>query len=115
MLDQRRVGLVFRALGDPTRRALVERLGRGAATASQLAAPLPISLAAVIQHLQILEESGVVRSQKAGRVRTCSLKPEGLRLAGKWLADRTGLGERRLNRPGALRAESPKRKGRKRK
>lgn len=105
MLDQRRVDRVFRALGDPTRRALLERLSRGPASVSQLAEPLGVSLAAVVQHVQVLEESGVVRTEKVGRVRTCSVAPEGLRLAERWLDERVTLWERRLDRLGALLAE----------
>ncbi len=77
---------VFAALADPSRRALVERLGRGPASVSQLAQPLDMSLAAVLQHLQVLEESGVILSKKRGRVRTCRLRPQALGSAGQWLA-----------------------------
>jgi DNA-binding transcriptional ArsR family regulator len=79
---------VFHALADPTRRAMVERLGRGPASVGQLAAPLAMSLPAVLQHLQVLEASGLVRSQKVGRVRTCQVVPAALRSAEQWIADR---------------------------
>ena len=102
MLNQRSVDQVFHALGDATRRALLERLSRGPASVSQLAQPLDISLAAVVQHLQVLEESGVVRSEKVGRVRTCSLEPDGLRPVERWIAERRSLIERRLDRLGAI-------------
>jgi DNA-binding transcriptional ArsR family regulator len=105
MLNQKRIDRVFHALGDPTRRAMLERLSRGPVSASELAEPLAISLAAVVQHLQILEESGVVRTEKVGRVRTCSIAPEGLRIAEKWLNERMTLWERRLDRLGQLLAE----------
>ena len=105
MLNQRRVGQVFHALGDPTRRAMLERLSRGPRSASQLARPLAVSLAAVVQHLQILEQSGIVRSEKTGRVRTCRLAPEGLRPAEQWIDERMALWGRRLDRLGLLLAE----------
>jgi DNA-binding transcriptional ArsR family regulator len=105
MLNQRQVDRVFHALGDPTRRAMVERLSRGPVSASRLAAPLAVSLAAVVQHLQILEASGVVRTEKVGRVRTCSIAPAGLRLAEQWISERMTLWERRLDRLGDILAE----------
>ena len=111
VLDSRRVDSVFHALAEPTRRAILERLSRGPASVSQLAEPLPVSLAAVVQHLQVLEQSGVVRTEKVGRVRTCSIRPEGLRLAEQWIQDRMTLWERRLDRLGDLLAEDkPKKK-----
>lgn len=93
---------VFHALADPTRRALIERLGRGPASVSQLAEPLSMSLAGVVQHLQVLEESGVVKTAKVGRVRTCELHPAGLSAAEKWIHDRRALWERRLDLLGEL-------------
>lgn len=78
----------FHALADPTRRALIERLSRGPATVSELAQPLPISLPAVVQHLQVLEASGLVRSTKMGRVRTCQLEPQVLEQAETWIRER---------------------------
>lgn len=96
------VDSVFQALGDPTRRALLERLGEGPLSVSQLAAPLAVSLAAVVQHLQVLEHSGLIRTQKVGRVRTCAIAPGGLDIAEQWLADRRALTERRLDRLGAI-------------
>jgi len=97
---------VFHALADSTRRAIIERLSEGPASVSQLATPLAITLAAVVQHLQILEESGLVRTQKLGRVRTCRMEPKGLTLAERWINDRRSLWERRLDRLGKLLAES---------
>jgi DNA-binding transcriptional ArsR family regulator len=79
---------VFRALAEPSRRNIVLRLAEGPATVSDLAAPLDMSLAAVMQHIQALEESGLLRSSKAGRVRTCELEPDMLALAEQWLSDR---------------------------
>ena len=93
--------LVFQALADPTRRAIVEQLTRGAASVSTLAAPLPMSLPAVLQHLRVLQESGVIRSSKTGRVRTCEIEPAALDAAGHWIHDRRAGWERRLDRLGA--------------
>ena len=89
---------VFHALGDPTRRAIVQRLSAGPVSVSQLAAPLAITLAAVVQHLQILEDSGLVHTEKVGRVRTCRIESEGLSAAEQWIADRRTEWERRLDR-----------------
>jgi DNA-binding transcriptional ArsR family regulator len=98
---------VFKALSDPTRRAMVERLGRGSATVSELAQPLDMTLSAVVQHLAVLESCGVVRSEKAGRVRTCHIEPVGLQLAMDWFAGQRALWDRRLHRLGAvLRADA---------
>lgn len=108
MLNQPRVDQVFSALGDPTRRRLVEHLSRGPASVSALARPLGISLAAVVQHIQVLERSGVVRTHKVGRVRTCQIEPQALDAAAAWLAERRTLWERRLDRLGdLLAAEEP--------
>ena len=99
------VDSVFQALGDPTRRALLERLGDGPLSVSQLAAPLTVSLAAVVQHLKVLEQSHLIRTEKVGRVRTCAIAPSGLDIAEQWLQDRRALTERRLDRLGALLAQ----------
>jgi DNA-binding transcriptional ArsR family regulator len=96
---------VFRALGDPTRRAIVEKLSEGPISVSQLAAPLHITLAAVIQHLQVLEESGLVQTEKIGRVRTCQIEPAALSAAEQWFAKRRSIWERRFDRLGDLLAE----------
>jgi DNA-binding transcriptional ArsR family regulator len=96
---------VFHALGDPTRRAIMEKLSEGPISVSKLAEPLVITLAAVVQHLQILEESGLVRTEKTGRVRTCRIEPEGLAVAGKWIENRRTTWERRLDRLGDLLAD----------
>jgi len=89
---------VFQALADPTRRAVVERLSRGPMSVSDLAEPLDMSLPAVMQHLQVLEASGLVRSEKVGRVRTCRIEPKTLSLVEKWVASRKSDWERKLDR-----------------
>ena len=92
----------FAALADPTRRALVERLAQGPASVSELAAPLPMSLPAVMGHLKVLEDSGLVKSEKAGRVRTCRIDPQMLSQAESWVAERRAMWERSLDRLGAF-------------
>jgi len=115
--DQAALDLVFRALADPTRRAIVERLTRGPASVSELASPMAMSLAAVIQHLQVLEESRLLRTEKQGRVRTCTINPDVLARAEAWLTERRTVWENRLDRLGEMLAEeaarSKKRKRRK--
>ena len=91
------VARVFHALGDPTRRAIVEKLGEGPCSVSALAAPLGITLTAVAQHLQILQESGLAHTEKIGRVRTCRIEPAGLDALEKWIKDRRSIWERRLD------------------
>jgi len=100
------VGRVFHALGDPMRRTIMERLGEGPVSVSRLAEPLGITLAAVVQHLQVLEDSGLVQTEKVGRVRTCSIEPDGLRAAEKWIGDRRSMWERRFDRLGDLLAKT---------
>jgi len=90
----------FHALSDPTRRAMVQRLSRGPATVTELAKPLAISLPAVMQHLRVLEDSGVVTSRKQGRVRTCQMEPKALGAAERWILERRQLWEHRLDRLG---------------
>src|SRR5271157_5466363 len=97
----------FQALADPTRRAIVERLAREPASVSALARPLAMSLPAVMQHLAVLEASGLVRSEKAGRVRTCRVEPEALSLAEQWINDRRREWESRLDRLGDYLATLP--------
>lgn len=99
--------LMFQALADPTRRTIVERLSAGQASVSELAKPLAMSLPAVMQHLQVLEASGLVRSEKVGRVRTCRIDPEALTMAETWINDRRTLWERRFDRLGRYLAENP--------
>jgi DNA-binding transcriptional ArsR family regulator len=100
---------VFHALGDPTRRAMVEALAGGPASVSALAEALTqnraISLPAVLQHLKLLEESGLVRSEKTGRVRICQLSPKALQSVEDWVAGRRAQWERRFDRLGAYLAE----------
>jgi DNA-binding transcriptional ArsR family regulator len=106
MLNQgAQLDLMFHALADPSRRAMVERLSRGPASVSQLAQPLTMSLPAVVQHLQVLEASGLVRSEKVGRVRICRIEPKALRMAEQWIAERRASWERRLDRLGEYLAE----------
>jgi DNA-binding transcriptional ArsR family regulator len=101
MLNQSpQLDLVFQALADPTRRVMVERLTRGPASVSALAEPLAMSLPAVMQHLRVLEGSGLVRSQKVGRVRTCQIEPVALQSAERWINERRTTWERRLDRLG---------------
>jgi DNA-binding transcriptional ArsR family regulator len=90
----------FHALSDPTRRAMVLRLARGPASVSELARPLQVSLPAVMQHLAVLEASGIVRSEKVGRVRTCRVETKVLGQAEQWIAQRREQWERKLDRLG---------------
>ena len=99
------IDCVFHALGDPTRRAIVERLSERPLSVSSLAQPLAITLAAVVQHLQILELSGLVRSEKVGRVRTCRIEAAGLSVAEQWIGARRAIWDRRFDRLGDLLAE----------
>jgi DNA-binding transcriptional ArsR family regulator len=96
---------VFQALADPTRRAMVERLVRGPASVSELSQPLAMSLPAVMQHLQVLQACGLVRSEKAGRVRTCHIEPGALRAAEGWITSQRTAWESRLDRLGEYLAE----------
>lgn len=91
---------MFAALADPTRRAVIERLGRGPASVSALAADHPIALPSFMQHLKQLEASGLIRTEKAGRVRTCTLEPPALAAVERWIVDRRREWEVRLNRLG---------------
>ncbi len=87
----------FHALADETRRAIVVRLSRGPASVSELAAPLEMSLPSVMQHLDVLQRSGLVRSEKTGRVRTCRLEPAPMRTLEQWIAEHRAIWERRLD------------------
>jgi len=89
---------VFQALTDPTRRAIIVRLCQGPASVSDLAGPFAMSLPAIVQHLQVLENCGLIHTEKIGRVRSCSIVPATLRFAENWLAARRTPGERRLDR-----------------
>jgi DNA-binding transcriptional ArsR family regulator len=97
---------VFQALADPGRRLMVERLSEGPASVSELGRPLAMSLAAVVQHVQVLEASGLVRSQKIGRTRTCSINPTALRSAEYWISERRTLWQRRLDNLGEYLADT---------
>ncbi|MFK0132375.1 ArsR/SmtB family transcription factor [Streptomyces rubiginosohelvolus] len=99
---------VFHALADPNRRAMIERLTLGPATVSELAAHLGVTLAATVQHLRVLQDSELVRSEKSGRVRTCRIDPSGLRNAEAWLQHQRTAWENRLDRLGAVLDEQPK-------
>ena len=92
----------FRALADPTRRAIVDRLSRSQASVSEIAKPLKMSLVAVVQHIQLLEECGVIRTQKTGRVRTCRIEPHALGMVERWLSERRAMWEGHLDRLGAV-------------
>ena len=106
MLNQRdgtgKLDRVFQALADPTRRAIVERLSRGPAAVSALAEPFAMSLPAIMQHLGVLQECGLVSTEKTGRVRTCRVDTATLSLAEKWISERRVQWQRRLDRLGAF-------------
>jgi DNA-binding transcriptional ArsR family regulator len=103
-MAKRRIDIdrLFHALGDPTRRAMLDRLSRGPLSVSALAEPLGITLTAVAQHLQILEECGLAHTEKLGRVRTCRIEPAGFDALETWIRDHRMVWERRLDRLGAL-------------
>ena len=96
--DSPQLDRAFQALSDPVRRGMLARLSLGPASVSELAAPLPISLPAVLQHLKALESSGLVASAKSGRVRTVRLEPEALSSAEGWIAERRAEWEARADR-----------------
>lgn len=100
------VDLVFHALGDPTRRAILDQLSEGPRSVSRLAEPLDITLTAVAQHLQVLEECGLVHTEKVGRVRTCRIETAGFSVLERWIRHHRSQWERRLDRLGDLLAES---------
>ena len=109
MLNQEAVlDRVFHALADPSRRAMIDRLTRGPASVSELAEPFDMTLAAVVQHLRVLEDSGVVRTEKVGRVRTARIEPAALSTAEHWISKRKALWERRLDRLADVLAERNK-------
>ena len=96
---------LFHALGDPTRRAILDRVTAGPMSVSRLAEPLGITLTAVAQHLQILEEAGLVQTEKLGRVRTCRIETAGFRALEDWIRDHRTAWERKLDRLGQFLAE----------
>jgi len=108
MLDSPALDRVFRALSDPTRRRMVEQLARSPASVSALAAPFEMTLAAVVQHIQVLEESGLVRTEKVGRVRLCTVDPKALNAAEHWFQQRRKLWEQNLDRLEDLVRQLPK-------
>jgi len=99
--------LVFQALAIPSRRFIVDRLSGGPASVSDLARPLRMSLAAVMQHLRVLEDCGIVRSEKEGRVRTCRVEPAALMAAEQWMSQRRAMLESQLDRLGAHLKDHP--------
>jgi DNA-binding transcriptional ArsR family regulator len=104
--NERALDRAFHALADPARRTMLDRLAKGEASVSELAAPLAMSLPAVVQHLAVLEGARLVRSEKAGRVRTCRIDGAALHAAERWIADRRALWERRLDALGRYLAET---------
>lgn len=102
MSQKSKTDFVFHALGDPTRRAILEMVTERPVSISQLAEPLAITLAAVVQHVQVLEEAGLVRTEKVGRVRSCRIDPRGFEEARQWLDGRRSEWERRLDRLGDM-------------
>ena len=98
----RKTDRLFNALGDPTRRAIVEKLSRGPSTVSKLAGPLEITITAVRQHLDVLEACGLVRTQKVGRVRTCSFETKGLAVLEQWIGEQRNHWESALDRLGDM-------------
>lgn len=99
----------FHALADPSRRGMLDRLSRGPASVSELAAPLSMTLAAVVQHVQVLESTGLIHTEKVGRTRTCSMRPDALHNAEQWLTQRRSEWERQLDRLGLVLDETANR------
>jgi len=99
-LDLPNLDHLFQALADPSRRTMVDRLSRGPASVSQLAEPLDMSLPAVVQHLQVLEAAGLVKTEKIGRVRSCTLDTAAMSQAERWINDRRTAWQRRFERLG---------------
>lgn len=110
MLQHQALDRVFQALSDPSRRAIVDRLSRGDASVSELAQPLAMSLAAVVQHVQLLEASGLIQTRKTGRVRHCHLDRDVLSQAETWLSQRRAMWEDNLDRLGEVLARQKARK-----
>lgn len=97
----------FHALSDPGRRAMIDRLSLGPASVSELARPLPMTLSAVVQHLKVLEDAGLVKSGKVGRVRTCTLQVAAMAQAERWIADRKRFWEQQYDQLEAYLAQAP--------
>jgi len=98
--DHAQIDQMFQALADPARRLMMERLSRGPASVSELAEPFDMSLSAVAQHIRLLQASGLIASEKIGRVRTCRIEPKALRTVEQWIAERRTVWERRFDRLG---------------
>jgi DNA-binding transcriptional ArsR family regulator len=103
---QAQLDRTFAALSDPTRRGILERLGRGRATVSELAAPYGISLTGMKKHLQVLEDAGLVSTEKVGRTRWCAVGPQGLDEVQRWIVGYRLMLEERLDRLGELLEET---------
>jgi DNA-binding transcriptional ArsR family regulator len=104
-IPQPQIDRLFHALGDPTRRAILDLLSRGPMSVSRLAEPLNITLTAVAQHLQVLEDCELVHTEKLGRVRTCRIEPKGFSTLEKWIRDHRSHWELGLDRLGEFLAE----------
>lgn len=104
-VSQPQIDRLFHALGDPTRRAILDLLSRGPTSVTRLAEPLGITLTAVAQHLQILEQSDLVRTEKVGRVRTCRIEPAGFSLLEQWIKDHRSHWDLSLDRLGQFLAD----------
>ncbi len=113
MANQNRISLdtVFHALADPTRRAVVSRLGQGPAAVKELAEPHDMALPSFLKHLDMLERSGLVSSEKLGRVRVCTLHPEAFQTANTWIEEQKRMWERRFDRLDALVTQLEKESG----
>jgi len=105
MLKHSNIDAILKALAEPTRREILERLSRAPASVSDIAAPYKMSLAAIVQHLQVLEECGLIKSEKIGRVRTCRIEPGGLDGLSEWIGRTRTTTEKRLDRLGDLLSE----------
>jgi len=92
------LSLIFQALSDPTRRAILARLGKGAVPVSDLARPTGLALPTVMRHLGVLQDAGLIETEKQGRVRTCRIQPQSLGLAADWLAEQRAVWEARADR-----------------
>jgi DNA-binding transcriptional ArsR family regulator len=108
VLKYQDIDILLRALADPTRRAITERLSQSPATVGELAKPFDMSLAAVVQHLQVLEATGIIASEKVGRVRICRLEPGGMDPLALWIEARRHPSERKLDRLAAYLTETGK-------
>jgi DNA-binding transcriptional ArsR family regulator len=102
MLNKVALDSAFRAIAEPTRRAILEQLGAGPATVTSLSEPLDMSFAAVVQHVNVLEECGLIRTEKIGRVRTCRIEPAAFAPLAKWIEARRMRVEHSLDRLGAV-------------